>query len=85
MLRQDVVAACREDQFRIYGVDRIHDALEILTGLPAGIPDVKGDYPMGSLLALARQRAEDFWKKTLVRPGALDKIRNNGEERHGTT
>lgn len=79
MLREDVVTACREGQFSVYTVDRIHDALEILTGTPTGELDEKGDYPADSLLAIARQRAKDFWKKTLLRPGDLDRIRNNGE------
>jgi len=85
MLRQDVVAACREGRFSVYAVDRIHDALEILTGIPSGVPDEKGDYPTGSLLAIARQRAEDFWKKTLLRPGALNSNRDDGEQSHGAT
>jgi ATP-dependent Lon protease len=85
MLRPDVVTACDEGRFSVYSVDRIHEALEILMGVPAGVPDEKGDYPVGSLLAIARQRAEDFWKKTLVRPGTLESTRNNGDSGHGST
>lgn len=79
MLRQDVVAACREGRFAVFAANNIHDALEILTGVPAGVPDEQGDYPTGSLLAIARQRAKDFWKKTLLRPGASNSNRNDGD------
>ncbi len=85
MLRHDVVAACGEGYFAVFAVDSIHDALEILTGMPAGVADKQGDYPTRSLLAIARQRAKEFWKKALLRPGVLNSDRNYGDERHGAT
>ena len=36
MVREDVVDACREGSFRIFAVQTIHEALEVLTGMPAG-------------------------------------------------
>lgn len=72
MLRQDVVLACKEDRFSIYSVERIEDALQILTGIPTGEQDENGDYPEASLLALAKSRALDFWKKNLVSPASME-------------
>ena len=72
MLRQDVVLACKEDRFQVYSVERIQDALEILTGIPTGELDENGHYAEGSLLARAKNRALDFWKKTLVSPAAME-------------
>ncbi len=72
MLRQDVVSACKEDRFHIYSVERIQDALQILTGNSTGELDKDGDYPEDSLLALAKSRAMDFWKKTLVSPASME-------------
>jgi len=72
MLRQDVVLACSEDRFQVYSVERIEDALQILTGIPTGKLDENGVYPDGSLLALAKRRALDFWKKTLVSPASME-------------
>ena len=72
MLRQDVVLACVEDRFHIYSVERIQDALQILTGIPTGELDENGDYPEDSLLALAKRRALEFWKKTLVSPASME-------------
>jgi lon-related putative ATP-dependent protease len=43
MLRQDVVAAAREEQFRIYPIETVDQGLSLLTGLPAGEPDAAGN------------------------------------------
>jgi len=63
MLRQDVVDACAAGQFRIYAVETVREALEILTGLPAGERDAKGAYPTGSLLGKAVEKARLYWTK----------------------
>ncbi len=62
MLREDVVQACHAGQFRVVTVERIHDAIEALTGVPAGEPDEAGVYPEGTLLRLAVERSEAFWQ-----------------------
>ena len=49
MLRDDVVAAAAEGQFHIHVVQTVDEAMEILTGLPAGVPDSKGTMPRGSI------------------------------------
>ena len=36
MLREDVVRACAEGQFGIYAVEDVDQAIELLTGVPAG-------------------------------------------------
>ncbi len=68
MLRQDVVEACAEGRFHVWAVESVHQALEIFTGRPAGEPDTGGIYPEGTLLHTAKQRALEFWKRTLVSP-----------------
>jgi len=70
MLRRDVVEACREDKFHIFAVDNIHDAIEIMTGVPAGrLQD--GQYPAGTVLFNAVDRAHEFWKRTMSSPDKL--------------
>jgi hypothetical protein len=63
MVREDVVDACREGSFRVFAVGTIHEALEVLTGRPAGVRGADGRYPDGTLLALAVERARDYWRK----------------------
>lgn len=59
MLRDDVVAAARAGQFRIYAVASVDQAIEILTGLPAGVPDAEGCVPVDSINGMvAAQLAE---------------------------
>jgi lon-related putative ATP-dependent protease len=45
MLRKDVVAATENGQFSIYAMDHIEPAMELLTGLEAGVPDADGIFP----------------------------------------
>lgn len=45
MLRPEVVAAVREGKFAIWPVRNIDEAMELLTGKPAGEPDAKGELP----------------------------------------
>jgi lon-related putative ATP-dependent protease len=49
MLRPDVVEAVKAGQFHVYAVDHVEQAMELLTGMPAGMPDAEGIYPEGSV------------------------------------
>ena len=42
MLRRDVVDAATAGRFHVYAVETVDEALELLTGIPAGTPDVDG-------------------------------------------
>lgn len=68
MLRRDLVEACGRGEFAVYAVDTIQQALEIFTGMPAGEMDDEHVYPEGTLLALAVERAREFWEKAALRP-----------------
>lgn len=59
MLREDVVAACAEGKFRVFAVEDVDQAIELLTGVAAGEPDGQGLVPEGSINYLvATQLAE---------------------------
>ncbi len=79
MLRQDVVDACERDEFHIHAVDKVHHALEILTGMPAGEHDDEG-YPENTLLNLAVERAGLYWRKTLTSPKQLTAVVDDDAE-----
>jgi len=49
MLREDVVEAARKGLFHIYTVETVDEAMSILTGLSAGVPDIKGVIPRGTI------------------------------------
>ena len=49
MLRHEVVQAAADGQFRIYAVETVDQALEILTQTPAGEPDEAGNFSPDSV------------------------------------
>ncbi|MCP4079804.1 MAG: AAA family ATPase [Planctomycetaceae bacterium] len=79
MLRSDVVEACAAGKFHIYAVDTIHQAMELMTGIPAG-DFVEGIYPVGSLLAMAVEKAHEYWRLTLASPAQMTRIAGESEE-----
>ncbi|MDD2547202.1 MAG: AAA family ATPase [Burkholderiaceae bacterium] len=51
MLRSEVVDAVRAGRFHVWSVASVDEALERLTGLPAGALDAQGQAPEGSFMA----------------------------------
>ena len=59
MLREDLVRSAREGKFHIYPVSDVDEAIQLLTGVPAGVPDESGLVPQGTINYLvAAQLAE---------------------------
>jgi lon-related putative ATP-dependent protease len=71
MLRTDVVEACEKGGFHVYAVDTIHEALELLTGRPAGQRDAEGHYPEDTVLGIAEAKALAYWRLVASRPGEM--------------
>ena len=80
MLREDVVEACDSGRFSIYAVSTVQEALEVLTGSPAGELDAEGAYPEGTLLQTAQEKAFEFWEHTLSSPAAFIDVQDVEEE-----
>lgn len=49
MLRRDVVESVRNGQFHVYSVRTVEEAVELLTGVPAGERQEDGSYPEGTI------------------------------------
>ena len=60
MLRADVIAACREGKFSVYAVERVDEALELLTGVKAGEVNERNEFPPTSVNGLAQARLRKF-------------------------
>jgi len=73
MLRRDVRDAVEAGGFQIYAVDRINEALELLTGVTAGEPQSDGSFPDDSFNSLVQRQLEAF--------ATLQKQQGLGEER----
>ena len=77
MLRKDVADACDAGKFHVYAVETIEEALEIMTGQPAGEFGPEG-YTEGSMLHQAVEQAFNFWKRTLTSPMKLTHVATEG-------
>ncbi|WIF95300.1 Lon protease family protein [Caminicella sporogenes] len=53
MLTDEVIEAVKEGKFHIYAVKTIDEGIEILTGVPAGKINEKGEYPIGTIHSLS--------------------------------
>ena len=51
-LNPEVVGAVEAGSFHVWAARRVEDALELLTGTPAGAPDASGVYPDGTVFAM---------------------------------
>lgn len=60
MLNAEVRAAVNEGKFAVYTMTTINDALEILTGMPAGIRGEDGEFPEGTVNYAIDERLKDF-------------------------
>ncbi len=60
MLREDIVDAVSQGQFHIWPIHTIDEGIELLTGVPAGVPDEKGEYPEGTVHFCVKKRLREL-------------------------
>jgi predicted ATP-dependent protease len=60
VLKQEVVDAVAAGQYHVWSVTTAAEALELLTGMPAGEPDADGRYPADSVFGRAVAQLEAF-------------------------
>lgn len=60
MLKKSLRDAATQGKFHIYAVDHVEQALELLTGMPAGQPDADGIYPEGTINHLVQLRLAEW-------------------------
>lgn len=60
MLRDDVIDACKADQFAIYPISSIDQGLALMTGRSVGQKDKDGIYPEGSVYRSVEERFAAF-------------------------
>jgi lon-related putative ATP-dependent protease len=66
MLAKEIIADVKNEKFSIYSMKQIEDAIPLLFGMEAGIPDEKGCYPEDTLFGKVYRRLEELYK--LSRP-----------------
>ena len=63
MLREDVREAAAAGQFSIYPIETIDQGMELLTGIPMGVPDEDGEYPQDTIGNLVQTRLKQLREK----------------------
>jgi predicted ATP-dependent protease len=63
MLRADVVEAAEKGLFHVWPIETVDEAVELLTGVPAGEKDADGRYPEGSVNRRVDDRLATFAEK----------------------
>lgn len=59
-LRPGIARAVSDGRFHVWAAATIEEGIEILTGVPAGVPDASGVYPEGTIFRRASDRLDDF-------------------------
>ena len=77
MLREDVVDAVRRDEFRVFAVRHIDEAISLLTGERAGQRGEDGNFPEGSVNALVECQLSDY---ATARQSFENEAINSGED-----
>ncbi|MBM4180017.1 MAG: AAA family ATPase [Betaproteobacteria bacterium] len=81
MLRADVVDACAQGKFAVHAVKSVDEAIELLTGMPAGEPSEEGMVPEGTVnFLVAAQLAELSAVRQAFAAAGKQHNGENGEE-----
>jgi len=83
MLRQDVVEAAEAGQFHIYPVQTVNQAMELLTGIPAGERDAEGDFPEGSINQRVEARLIELAERQRDFATPPEQAKEEGKNRDG--
>jgi predicted ATP-dependent protease len=61
MLRQEVREAAERGEFQIHAISHVDQAMELLTGQSAGVPDQEGNYPAETINGQLQARLSTFF------------------------
>jgi lon-related putative ATP-dependent protease len=79
MLDHEVLDAVGKGLFHIWAVETIEQGIEILTGIPAGIPDGEGKYPADTIYGKVMEQLKTWVEKShRLKKGEM----NNGKGEH---
>jgi lon-related putative ATP-dependent protease len=60
ILRKDVVKAISEKKFHVWPIKTVDEGIELLTGVPAGVVDEKGNYPENTVCHLVDKKLKSL-------------------------
>jgi len=59
-LSDEVIETVKRGEFHVYAVKTVEEGIEILTGVPAGMKDKNGNFPLGTINYLAYEKLKKF-------------------------
>jgi lon-related putative ATP-dependent protease len=83
MLRSDVVEAVREGRFHVYPMDTVDQALELLSGVPAGEAAPDGTYPEASFNGRVARELEGMAERLRAFARSSNRTAANGTDASG--
>ncbi|MGB5993325.1 MAG: ATP-binding protein, partial [Desulfobacterales bacterium] len=64
MLKKEVVDAVKKRKFHIYQVSTVEEGIEILTGVPAGVPDENWEYPFDTVYGKVQAKLKRYLERS---------------------
>ena len=64
MLKKEVLDAVKQGKFHIYQVATVEEGIEILTGVRAGQPNKKGNYPAGTVYGAVQEKLKKYYERS---------------------
>jgi lon-related putative ATP-dependent protease len=85
MLRDDVVTAAADGKFHVHAVRTVDEAIELLTGIPAGAPLAGGGFSAGSINAQVAARLQAFsaTRQAFGAAAGATRWKSMGRKKHG--
>ncbi len=65
MLKTEVVEAVSGGMFHVWAVETVEEGIEILTGIPAGRPDARGNWPQDTVYGKVQARLKGYLVQAL--------------------
>ena len=60
MLSENVRKSIEQGEFHVWAVDTVEEGIELLTGVPSGIPNKSGNYPVSSVFGKVQRKLKKF-------------------------
>ena len=64
MLKKEVLDAVKKRKFHIYQVSTVEEGIEILTGVPAGLPDKNCEYPVDTAYGKVQAKLKGYLERS---------------------
>ncbi len=73
MLKDEIIAAVKENKFHIYAVSTIEEGIELLSGVPAGTINESETYPKNTIFGMVALKLEEYGKGLTAQTAAARK------------